>query len=180
MRAMMVVAAMMAAALWAGPAAAQTGFQDVPGGKKHVRTGITCPAAAGKLKLADVNDNPGEVFIKFNCIYQYDCGAAECVDEDARATLIGAPTLAVIKDWRGEMESNGFARSDQKAPNWGAEFAPETLRQTIDGKPATAALWSLGDIGKSMALSGMYAEKAAPSVEALVRKVQELNPRKGQ
>jgi hypothetical protein len=171
-----IMIALLGAALWGSPAAAQSGFRAIAGGSQHVGTKLICPAEAGNFHLTITQDEPEQPMVSFRCDYVYRCDAADCADAQAQASLIAAPMLAVQRPWRDAATRDGYLYFAASAPNWGTRFAPTTLHKSGDGKGQVAALWSLGGAGTMLVVSGRYRSTSAASMEALVRRARALNP----
>lgn len=143
--------AMLLALMLAGGAAQDDGWIDVAGGRRHVATGLTCPAQAGNLRLGTVTGDA----TKATCRYKYHCPEpGACGNATAFASVSIDPSMDFGAQIRSLAKQQGLGEVTPGSPASGAtaKFSAsggkgENASQACwwqAGKVDIGALWNVG------------------------------------
>ncbi len=169
MRVLGVILAAMMACL-ALPAQAQ--WSDVEGGKRHDKSGLVCPSAAGGFELkTQVATDTG-----FSCRYVLRCSVDEgCEGAAGFAAVTWNPAMDFAGQFRALAGQQKLAVIDEAGPDWAG--APRLFARAGEGlETGYGGWWAIESQGKPLNIGIFYNAAAEPGAQALVRAAARANP----
>jgi hypothetical protein len=163
-------ALLLAGALHAAPAQAQ--WSDVEGGKRHDKSGLVCPAAAGGFELkTQVATDTG-----FSCRYILRCSADEgCEGAAGFAAVTWNPAMDFAGQFRALASQQKLDVIDEPGPDWAG--VPRLFARAGEGlETGYGGWWAVESQGKPLNIGIFYNAAAEPGAQALVRAAARANP----
>ena len=147
---------------------AQAQWSDVEGGRRHDKSGLVCPSAAGGFELM----TQVATDIGFSCRYALHCSVDQsCEGAAGFAAVTWNPAMDFDAQFRSLAAKQKLAVIDETGPDWAG--APKLFAGASEG---FGAWWLILPQGRPLNIGVFYNAVAAPGARALVEAVTRANP----
>jgi hypothetical protein len=170
--AMRIVGALAGLAMMGAAMPAQAQWSDVEGGRRHDRSGLTCPVLPTGFELkTQVATDTG-----FSCRYTMRCSADEgCEGAVGFAAVTWNPAMDFAGQFRSLAAQQKLAVIDEAGPDWAG--VPKLFARAGEGlETGYGGWWQLQSRGQPLNIGLFYNAAAEPAAQALVRAVVLANP----
>ena len=156
----------LAMAFAAVPAQAQ--WSDVEGGRRHDKSGLVCPSAAGGFELM----TQVATAIGFSCRYALHCSVDQsCEGEAGFAAVTWNPAMDFDAQFRSLAAQQKLAVVDEAGPDWAG--LPRLFARSGEGY---GAWWLVHSQGQPLNIGIFYNAVGEPGAREFVEAVRRANP----